>query len=55
MRSKKKVVNNNFETQDDATLYGEFIPSYFNWITIKEQKEKAEKLDNMTKKNKGNN
>ena len=31
---------------------GEFIPSYFNWITLDEQKKRSEELNNMTKNNK---
>lgn len=38
--------------KEDGTKYGEFIPSYFTWITPEEQKEEAKKLENMTKKNK---
>jgi len=29
---------------------GEFISSYFAWITLEEQKEIAERLENITKK-----
>ena len=32
-----------------ATKYGEFISSFFLWKTIKEQKRRAEELENMTK------
>lgn len=35
---------------EDTTKYGEFISSYFAWIPPEKQKEKSEKLDNMTKK-----
>lgn len=35
---------------DDATKYGEFIPSYFAWLTLEKQKEIANKLSNITKK-----
>lgn len=38
------------EVGEDSTKYGEFISSYFAWISLPEQKEKAEKLQNMTKK-----
>ena len=34
---------------EDATKYGEFVSSYFAWIPIGKQKEKAEELENMTK------
>lgn len=36
--------------EEDTTNYGEFISSYFAWITLEKQKEEAEKLENITKK-----
>ena len=38
------------EVGEDATKYGEFVCSYFAWISLPEQKEKAEELQNITKK-----
>lgn len=38
------------EVGEDATKYGEFISSYFAWISLPDQKEKAEELENITKK-----
>lgn len=38
------------EVGEDATKYGEFVSSYFAWISLPKQKEKAEELQNMTKK-----
>lgn len=38
------------EVGEDSTKYGEFISSYFAWISLPEQKEKVEKMQNMTKK-----
>ena len=43
--------NNNpekFEIGEDATKYGEFISTYFAWISPEEQKKKVEKLQNIT-------
>lgn len=37
------------EVGEDATKYGEFISSYFAWISLPEQKQKAEELENITK------
>lgn len=34
---------------EDATKYGEFVCSYFNWISLDKQKEVAEELEDMTK------
>lgn len=39
------------EVGEDATKYGEFISSYFAWISLPEQKQKAKELENITKKN----
>lgn len=36
------------EVGEDSTKYGEFISSYFAWISLPNQKEKARKLENMT-------
>lgn len=37
---------------EDATEYGEFISTYFAWISLKEQKDKVEKLENIDEKSK---
>lgn len=37
---------------EDKTKYGETIPSMFTWITPSEQKERANELNEMTKKKK---
>lgn len=43
--------NSLHEAGEDATKYGEFVSSYFAWIPPNYQKEKAKKLQNMTKNN----
>lgn len=35
---------------EDTTKYGEFISSYFAWVSLPEQKEKVEKLEEITEK-----
>lgn len=40
------------EVGEDSTKYGEFVSSYFAWIPLPEQKEKAKRLQNITKKDK---
>ena len=45
----KKVRNNDFEVGEDATKYGEFISSYFSWVSLPHQKERVEELQNITK------
>ncbi len=36
------------EVGEDATKYGEFISSYFAWVSLPEQKEKVEELQDIT-------
>lgn len=53
INKEKKIKENNIEeveVGEDATKYGEFISSYFAWVSLPEQKEKVEKLQEMTKK-----
>lgn len=50
----KKEKQTHPEVGEDATQYGEFISSYFAWIPLQKQKEKAEEMDKMTKKDKEN-
>ena len=35
--------------KDDKTEYGEFICSFDKWLPIEYQKERAKKLENLTK------
>ena len=42
--------NRVHEVGEDSTKYGEFISSYFAWVSLPNQKEKVEELENMTKK-----
>ena len=44
MEDKKK------KRKEDTTKFGEFIPSIHHWIPIEEQKQKAKKLSDVTKK-----
>lgn len=37
------------ENGEDVTKYGEFVSSYFLWVTPEKQKENAKKLENITK------
>ena len=38
------------EVGEDNTKYGEFISTYFAWIPLSKQKEKAREMEKMTKK-----
>lgn len=52
---KDKELNNlknEIREIEDVTKYGEFVSSYFAWLTLSKQKERAEDMDNMTKNNK---
>ena len=40
------------EDKEDTTKYGEFVSSYFEWITPDEQKQKAKELEQLGKKDK---
>lgn len=37
------------KSKKNATQYGEFISSYFGWLPIDRQKERADEIDKMTK------
>ena len=43
------------EVGEDATQYGEFVSSYFAWVSLPKQKEKAKEMSEMTKKGKKKN
>lgn len=45
----KQIRKTSEEIGEDTTKYGEFITSYFAWVPLPEQKEKVEKLENITK------
>ena len=47
---EKQVEYGVSEVGEDATKYGEFISSYFAWVSLPEQKEKVEKLEEITEK-----
>ena len=40
------------EVGEDATKYGEFISTYFAWVSMPEQKDRVKELKNMTKNDK---
>ena len=51
--NKNEYTNSQeLEVGEDATKYGEFISSYFAWITLPEQKEKVKKLEKITESDK---
>lgn len=38
------------DENEDSTKYDEFISSYFAWMTLEEQKNRAKELEDKTKK-----
>lgn len=40
----------HMEEFEDITKYGEFVSSYFAWLTLEKQKENVRNMENMTKK-----
>ena len=46
----KEIRESSEEVGEDSTKYGEFISSYFAWVSLPKQKEKVEELENITKK-----
>ena len=49
-KKEKYKVEGKGKKTEDTTKYGEFISSTFSWITLDEQKEKANEMESMTKK-----
>lgn len=49
---EKQVEYGVAEVGEDVTKYGEFISSYFAWVSLPQQKEKVEELQDMTKEKK---
>ena len=48
----KKEKQTHPEVGEDATQYGEFISTYFAWVPLPKQKEKAEEMSKMTQQQK---
>ena len=46
MQKDKKV-----SKKEDTTKYGEFVCSTYHWLPVEKQKEQAERLSKITKKN----
>lgn len=48
----KKKIKHHIQEVEDATKYGEFVSSYFAWLTLDRQKENAKQMEKMTKRKK---
>ena len=49
---QNKIGSNHIEElieEEETTKYGEFISSYFAWVSLPKQKENAKRLENITK------
>ncbi len=53
MNKKIEESHEKEEEQNGTSRYGEFIPSYFYWITQEQQKRKADRLGSITDPEKG--
>lgn len=49
-KKEKQVEYGVAEVGEDATKYGEFISSYFAWVSLPQQKDRVEELETITKK-----
>lgn len=49
-RKKENLEIAEYEVGEDNTKYGEFVSTYFAWIPLSKQKEKAREMEVMTKK-----
>lgn len=47
---KMKEEIGELQEVEDTTKYGEFVSSYFAWLTPEKQKKKANEIENMTDK-----
>jgi hypothetical protein len=50
MANKKNKTNIPDERIEDTTMYGEFISSFDQWMTLDRQRNIAENLENVTGK-----
>ena len=48
MTNKVKEEIGSMEEMEDSTKYGEFVSSYFAWLTLEGQKKRANHLENIT-------
>ena len=48
-RQMKEEIGSMGESED-VTKYGEFVSSYFAWLTLERQKENTKKMEKMTGK-----
>lgn len=50
INKKNEIVKlEDFDLNEETSRYGEFISSYFVWLGLNKQKDRAEELNEMTK------
>ena len=57
MNKKNKnedLENMELEIGEETTKYGEFVSSYFAWVSLPQQKGRVNELEEMTKKEEKN-
>ncbi len=54
MKGVRLEMNKDKKEKEDATKYGEFVSSYFGWVSPEKQKDRVEELENITKKEEKN-
>lgn len=47
-------MNKDKREKEDATKYGEFVSSYFGWVSPEKQKDRGKELEKITKKEEKN-
>ena len=52
-KDKIDKFKNEFGQMYDTTKYGEFVSSYFAWVPLAKQKERAKDMENITKDRNG--
>ncbi len=52
MNRKTKEEIGTIEDFEDTTKYGEFVSSYFAWLTLEGQKQNARRMEKMTDRDK---
>lgn len=50
MANKENKTNIKDERIEDVTMYGEFISSFDQWMTLDKQRDRAKKLETVTNK-----
>ena len=53
IEKQKNIAKEEPAQIEDTTKYGEFVCTEYQWLTLEKQKEQADKMANMTKKEKG--